>query len=56
MGRTTEAMLISMVSSKGSISVNGSTRKPIELSSTAADIPDALPSAKIIYFPCDEVN
>ena len=55
-GRTTEVMLISMVWSKGSISLNGSIRKPTKSSSTAADIPDALQPAKVIYFPCDEVN
>ena len=56
MGRTTEVMLIPMVWSKGSISLNGSIRKPIKRSSTAADIPDALQPAKIIPFPCNEVN
>ena len=56
MDRTTEVILISMVWSKGSISSNGSLRKPVEPSSTAADIPDPLQLAKIISFPCDEVN
>ena len=56
MGRTTEATLISVVRSKGSISLNGSIRKTIKQSSTAADISDALQSAKIISFQCDEVN
>ena len=56
MGRTTEVTLISMVWSKGSISLNRSIRKPIKLSSTAADIPDALQPAKITSFPCDKVN
>ena len=56
MGRTTEVMLISMVWSKRSISLNGFIRKPIKPSSTAADIPDALQRVKIISFPCDEVN
>ena len=56
MGRTTQVMLISMVWSKGSISLNGSIRKPIKPSSAAADIPDALQPAKIISFPCHEVN
>ena len=50
MGRTTEVMLISMVWSKGSISLNGFIRKLIKPSSTAADIPDALQPAKIIFF------
>ena len=56
MGRTTEVMLISVVWSEGSISLNGSIREPIKPSSTAADISDALQSAKIISFPCDEVD
>ena len=56
MGRTTEATLISMVWSKGSISLNGSIRKAMKQSSTAVDISDALQSAKIISFQCDEVN
>ena len=56
MGRTTEATLISVVRSKRSISLNGSIRKTIKQSSTAADISDALQSAKIISFQCDEVN
>ena len=56
MGRTTEVILISMVWSKGLISLNGSIRKHIKLSSTAVYIPDALQPAKIISFPCDEVN
>ena len=56
MGRTAKVMLISIVWSKGLISLNGSIRKPIKPSSTAADIPDALQPAKIISFPCDEVN
>ena len=56
MGRTTEVMLILMVWSKASISLNGSIRKPIKLSSTAADIPDLLQPAKLISFPCDKVN
>ena len=56
MGRTTEVMLISMVWSKGSISLNKSIRTPFKSSSTAADIPDALQPAKIISFPYDEVN
>ena len=51
MGRTAEVILISMVWSKGSISLNGSIRKPIKPSSTAADIPDALQPAKTISFP-----
>ena len=41
---------------KRSISLTGSIWKPIKPSSTAADIPDALQQAKMIYFPCDEVN
>ena len=49
-------MLISMVCSKGSISINGSIKKPIKPSATAADIPDALQPAKIVFFPCDEFN
>ena len=49
MGRTTEVMLISMVWSKGTISLNGSVRKPIKSSSTAADIPDAFQLAKILF-------
>ena len=56
MGRTTEVMLISVVSSKGSISLNGSIRKPIKPSSTAPSISDALQPAKIISFSCDEYN
>ena len=56
MGRKTEVILISMVWSKGLISLKGFIRKPIKLSSTAADIPDALLPAKTIYFPCDEVT
>ena len=56
MGRTTEATLISVVRSKGSILLNGSIRKAIKQSSTAADISDALQLAKIISFQCDEVN
>ena len=56
MGRTTQVMLISMVWSKGSISLNKSIRTPFKSSSTAADIPDALQPAKIISFPYDEVN
>ena len=56
MGRTTEVTLILMVWSKASISLNGSIRKPIKLSSTAADIPDLLQPAKLISFPCDKVN
>ena len=56
MSRTTEVMLISMVWSKGSISLNGFIRKPIKPSSTAADNPDALQPAKNISFPCYEVN
>ena len=42
--------------SKGSISLSGSTRKPINSSSTAADIFDTLQPAKIISLPCDKVN
>ena len=42
MARATEVMLISMVWSKESISLNGSIGKPIMLSSGAADIPYAL--------------
>ena len=53
MGPMTEVMLISMVWSKGLISLNGSIRKPIKPSSTAADISDALQPAKIISFPCE---
>ena len=56
MGGTIEVILISIVWSKGSILINGSIRKPIKPSSTAADIPDALQPAKIISFPWDEVN
>ena len=56
MGRTTGVMLISMVWSKGSISLNGSIWKPIKPSFTAADIPDALQPPRIISFPCDKVN
>ena len=56
MGQTTEVIWISMVLSKGSILLNGFIRKPFKPSSTAADIPDALQPAKIISFPCDEVN
>ena len=56
MDRTADVMLISMVWSKGSISLNVSIRRSIKPSSTAADVPDALQSTKIIYFPCDEVN
>ena len=56
MSRTTEVMLISMIWSKGSISLNGSIRKPIKPSSTAADVSDALQPAKIISFPCGKVN
>ena len=40
--------------SKGSISLNGSIRKPINPSSTAADIFDTLQPAKIISLPCDK--
>ena len=54
--QTAEAMLISMVWSKGSISLSRSTRNSIELSSTAADISNALQPAKIKSFPCDKVN
>ena len=56
MGGTIEVILISMVWSKGLILINGSIRKPIKPSSTAADIPDALQPAKINSFPWDEVN
>ena len=56
MGGTIEVILTSMDWSKGLILINGSIRKPIKPSSTAADIPDALQPAKIISFPWDEVN
>ena len=56
MGRTTEVMLILMVWSKASVSLNGSIRKPIKLPSTAADIHDPLQPAKLISFPCVKVN
>ena len=45
-----------MVWSKGSISLNGSIRRPTKPFSTAVDIPDPLQPAKIISCPCDEVN
>ena len=51
----TEVILISMARSKGSILLNESIRKPIKSSSRAANIPDALQPAKII-FPYDEVS
>ena len=51
-----EAMLISMVWLKGSILLSRSIRNSIELSSTAADISNALQLAKIKSFPCDKVK
>ena len=56
MDQTTEDMLISMVESKGSISLYRPITKPIKTSYTAPDIPGALQPAKIICFPCDEIN
>ena len=50
LGRMTEVILISMARPKGSILLNESIRKPIKSSSRAANIPDALQPAKIIYF------
>ena len=42
MSRRTEVIFLSIVWSKGLISLNGSVSKPIGTSSRAADIPDVL--------------